>query len=511
MSTTPQMSQSGFQDDQLEAGVREDVGNEAQEKPLSTTGTMVDEPQSNPNVVDWDGPDDPEHPLNWSKAQKNLHVGIVSLFTLAANLAATMFAPGAAELADEFNITNSTVTAMTVSLYVLGFALGPLLLAPLSELYGRLIVYYFCNLVYIAFTIGCAFSTDVAMFLVFRVIAGCAASGPMSIGGGTVADLFVQEQRGKAMALFTVGPLLGPVVGPIIGGFVSENVGWRWTFRILLILSGIIAVVTFAFMKETNYNVILQKKALRMRKQTGNEKLVAKLSRDETPGQMLARAIVRPLKLLIFSPIVLLVSLYTGILFGLIFLLFTTFPSVFQDVYGFNPGVAGLAYLGLGIGMGLGLLMFSVLSDKLLGRKKGNENAAPRPEDRLLLMKWLGPITPLGLFIYGWTTENGVHWIVPIIGTFIVGFGSLFVVIPGQIYLVDSFGAEAAASALAANLLVRSPFGAFLDLAAEPLYTKRGLGWGNSVLGFITLAFTPVPWIFYTYGERLRTHFQVDL
>lgn len=84
MSTTPQMSQSGFQNDQLEAGNREDVGIEAQEKPLSSTGTMVDEPQSNPNVVDWDGPNDPEHPLNWSKAQKNLHLAIVSLFTLAA-------------------------------------------------------------------------------------------------------------------------------------------------------------------------------------------------------------------------------------------------------------------------------------------------------------------------------------------------------------------------------------------------------------------------------------------
>ncbi|KAF4344525.1 major facilitator superfamily transporter [Fusarium beomiforme] len=492
------MSQSGFQNAQLEAGSREDVGPEGQEKPLSTAGTMVDEPQSNPNVVDWDGPNDPEHPLNWSKTQKNLHVAIVSLLTLAANLAATMFAPGAEELVKEFNITDSTITAMTVSLYVLGFAVGPLFLGPLSELYGRLIIYYICNVVYMAFTFGCAFSTNVTMFLVFRMFAGCAASGPMSIGGGTVADLFPQEERGKAMALFTVGPLLGPVMGPIIGGFVAEN-------------SGAIAVATFALMKETNYSVILRKKALRLRKQTGNEKLIPKLSRDETPGQMLARAIVRPFKLLIFSPIVLLISLYSGILFGLIFLLFATFPSVFQDAYGFNPGVAGLAYLGLGIGMGLGLVMFSVTSDKLLGRKKGDENAAPRPEDRLLLMKWLGPITPLGLFIYGWTTENGVHWIVPIIGTFIVGFGSLFVLIPGQIYLVDAFGSEAAASAMAANLLVRSPFGAFLDLAASPLYSTLGLGWGNSVLGFICLAFTPVPWIFYTYGERLRTHFQVDL
>lgn len=122
-----------------------------------------------------------------------------------------MFAPGARELAQEFEITNSTVESMTVSLYVLGFALGPLVLAPLSELYGRLVIYHFYNVVYLAFTAGCAFSTNVSMFLVFRFICGCAASGPMSIGGGTVADITPQEQRGKAMALFTMGPILGPV------------------------------------------------------------------------------------------------------------------------------------------------------------------------------------------------------------------------------------------------------------------------------------------------------------
>lgn len=127
------------------------------------------------------------------------------------NLAATMFAPGAQELAAEFHVTNSTIEAFTVSIYVLGFALGPLILAPLSELYGRLVIYHFCNIFYFAFTLGCAFSTDITMFLVFRLICGCAASGPMSIGGGTVADITSQEKRGKAMALFAVGPLLGPV------------------------------------------------------------------------------------------------------------------------------------------------------------------------------------------------------------------------------------------------------------------------------------------------------------
>ncbi|EGX95522.1 MFS transporter, putative [Cordyceps militaris CM01] len=485
-------------DSKLEAGVDDtDHGNPIELK--------------DPNVVDWDGPDDPANPLNWPASRKNIHVAIVSIFTLTANLAATMFAPGAKELADEFGITDNTLETMTVSLYVLGFAIGPLILAPLSELYGRLAVYNFCNVVYLAFTFGCAFSTDTAMFLVFRFIAGSAASGPMSIGGGTVADVTVQEKRGKAMALFTMGPILGPILGPLIGGFVSQYLGWRWTFRIILILekSGIITTATFALMRETNATVILSRKVAQLRKETGNTDLVAARASNLTTKQMLLRAIVRPLKLLIFSPIVLLISLYTGLMFGIIFLLFTTFPSVFHGVYGFDQGISGLAYLGLGIGMFSGLVLFSVLSDKLLGQKQGGAVAAP--EQRLILMKWFGPITPLGCFMYGWSAYYHTHWIVPIIGTAIIGLGSLFVVIPGQIYLVDSFGAAAAASAMAANLLVRSPFGAFLDLIASPLYNKPGLGWGNSVLGFITLAFTPVPWLFYRYGGYLRTKFTINL
>lgn len=167
-----------------------------------------------------------------------------------------MFAPAASQLAAEFDITNSVVEAMTVSIYVLGFAVGPIVLAPLSEVYGRLGVYHSCSIVFFAFTFGCALSTDTAMFMVFRFICGCAASGPMSIGGGMVADVTLQEERGNAMGLFAIGPLLGPVcfaklailiskfilkqvtqvIGPIIGGFVAETIGWRWTFRIILIL-----------------------------------------------------------------------------------------------------------------------------------------------------------------------------------------------------------------------------------------------------------------------------------
>lgn len=163
-----------------------------------------------------------------------------------------MFAPGAAALAKEFHIISSTIVSLTVSIYLCGFAVGPMFIAPLSELYGRLVIYHTCNIIYIGFIIGCALSKNTGMFLAFRFIAGCAASGPLTVGGGTVADVVPPAQRGRVMSLWMIGPLLGPVsstshesgialtflkvLGPIIGGFVSESIGWRWTFWIITIL-----------------------------------------------------------------------------------------------------------------------------------------------------------------------------------------------------------------------------------------------------------------------------------
>lgn len=147
-----------------------------------------------------------------------------------------MYAPGAPLLMKDMHITSSIVGSLTVSIYVLGFAMGPLLLSPLSEVYGRLIVYQCCNFIFLAFTLGCALSTDTVMFLLFRFIAGCAGSAPMTIGGGTIADLFPQEQRGSVMGMLALGPILGPVVGPIAGGFIAQDIGWRWTFWIVLII-----------------------------------------------------------------------------------------------------------------------------------------------------------------------------------------------------------------------------------------------------------------------------------
>jgi MFS family permease len=208
--------------------------------------------------------------------------------------------------------------------------------------------------------------------------------------------------------------------------------------------------------------------------------------------------------MLLFSPIVLLIGLYVAFVFGLTFLLLATLSDLFQNTYGFRPGVAGLAYLGLGVGCILGTILFAKLSDKM-----AKKNSVP--ENRLIMMMLGGPFVPAGLFWYGWSAEYHVHWIVPIIGTGFIGVSIVLVSASGQLYMIDTFGSEGSASAMAALTLVRNGFGAFLPLAAPPLYRKLGLGWGNSVLGFISLTFVPVAFLFYRFGGRLRARFPFQI
>ena len=183
-------------------------------------------------------------------------------------------------------------------------------------------------------------------------------------------------------------------------------------------------------MKETFAPVLLAQRVSRMRNETGNNLLRPKGYTEIAPATLLLRAITRPTKMLLMSPIVLGLSLFNAFLFGLIYLLFTTFPSVFNLQYGWGTSISGLSYLGMGTGMLLSLVVFSVLSDKILKwKQKGGE---PKPEYRLPLMMWFSPLIPAGFFWYGWSAEYEVHWIVPILGTTLIGMGSLFLVVGRQ-------------------------------------------------------------------------------
>lgn len=188
------------------------------------------------------------------------------------------------------------------------------------------------------------------------------------------------------------------------------------------------------------------------------------------------------------------------------YLLFTTFTFVFQENYGFDTDIVGLVYIGLSIGMFIGLAVLGVASDPLMKKLAAkHNNGKVKPEYRLPLLMYAGVFTPIGLFIYGWTAQYHIQWAVPLFGTMLVGVGMLAAFMCINTYLVDAYTLYAA-SAMAANTVLRSILGAVFPLFGLQMYNAMGLGWGNSLLAFISLALVPIPWGFYYYGERIRTH-----
>jgi MFS family permease len=271
--------------------------------------------------------------------------------------------------------------------------------------------------------------------------------------------------------------------------------------------------MSFIFMRETYEPTLLARRAARLRKETNNPSLRSKFDlTNQTTRDVFLQAIVRPSKMLFLSPIVFSLSLYMGVVYGYLYLLFTTLTLVFQNQYGFSSGNVGLTFLGIGVGSMLGLVIFGLVSDLIVKRMSKRGKGEMKPEYRLPPLIPGSLLVPMGLLLYGWTAEKGDHFILPILGTMFVGLGLMAAFMPINLYLVDAYTIHAA-SAIAASTVLRSLAGAFLPLVGPKMYEALGLGWGNSLLAFIALAMSPATWVFFRYGERIRKsrRFQLNL
>lgn len=419
-----------------------------------------------------------------------------------------MFAPSIAQVLAEFHSRNADLGTLTVSGYLLGYAFGPLGIAPLSEMYGRLIVYHISTLGFILFNLACAKSTSFAMLIACRILCGIAGSTPLTLGPGSIADMFRQEERGKIMAIWTLPIMLGPTLGPIAGGYLARPLGWRWDFYLLMIITGLVYVLSLILQRETHGPTILERRAKRLRKSTGNPNLESVLKSSNTTKELFLLSITRPTKILIGSPLMIIFSVIAAIVYGTVYLLFTTMPQVFESQYRISPSNVGLIYLAMGLGQILGVVSFGLVSDRILkAMAKGGEM---KPEYRLPPLLVGLTLLSIGLFWYGWSAQYAGAWIVPLLGQVLSGAGVMMSFMPITTYIVDAF-TPYAASATAANTVLRSLGGALLPLAGPKMYDALGQGWGNTLLGLITLACVPLSWFIFRFGERIRAKYQLNL
>ncbi|KDQ13833.1 hypothetical protein BOTBODRAFT_188299 [Botryobasidium botryosum FD-172 SS1] len=451
------------------------------------------------------GQDDPENPLNWSRAKRwyiTIFAGILAVNSTFSSSAPAGIIQG---LIEEWHMS-SEVTTLLISLFVVGYCVGPLLWGPLSEQYGRRPIFLFSFFGYTCMSIGCALAPNVGALLTFRLLAGLFASCPLGNSGAVIAEVWDVGTRGKAMSVFALAPFAGPALGPIVGGYMHvAGVHWRWLFWVLTIFAGVCLVGIFFTLPETYSPAILARMAAAKREQTGDIRYYAPIEQAETTWKAQINNIVgRPFKILFTEPMLIAITLYMSFIYGCMYLLFQAFPIVFTIGHHLNAGASGLMFLPLFLGGVFGALVTLFYTNPGYQRLMEEYSPNPVPPERRLAMACVGgPMIVVAFFWFGWTSFPEISFWAPMMSASFLGCAIVFIFLPLMNYIVDAY-LRVAASALAANTVVRSLFGAGFPLFANQMYEKLNPRWASTLLGCIALLLVPIPFVLIRFGPRLR-------
>ncbi|KAG0158869.1 hypothetical protein PDIDSM_6389 [Penicillium digitatum] len=452
--------------------------------------------------VDWDGDGDPENPKNWNLKYKSMGILFLSWNTLVVVLYSTSYTSGITLMANEFGQTQTVVT-LGLTFYLFGLAIGSMFMAPLSEVYGRKPVCVICLAVLTVLIIPCALAKSITALIIVRFIAAFFGSVMISTAPGMVADLVDDEHRALAISVWSIGPLNGPVIGPVIGGFVTQYLGWRWMCWIALILSAV-ALLFAILLKETYAPTLLQKKAARLRKETGESRWWSRYDQKASLPEVLGLNLSRPFVMAVTEPICIFWNIYIAIIYGILYLCFVAYPIVFRDIRGWQLGVSGLAFLGIGIGVILTIACEPFIRRLINRHAKDPETGKPHTEAMVSFICICAAMIPIGELWFAWTcSPASIPWIVPLLAGIPFGAGNTGVFIYASNYLTHSYGMYAA-SALAGNSVIRSILGGVLPLAGTSMYSSLGPNWAGTLLGVLEIVIVPIPFVFYKYGHKIR-------
>ncbi|KAL5335991.1 bicyclomycin resistance protein [Aspergillus crustosus] len=467
-------------------------------------------PSSNEYLVEFDS-DDPTHPLNWGLAAKLYISTIACLGTFTASFTSAIFAPGTTAASKHFKVS-SEIGKLGTALYVLGFAFGPLIWAPASELIGRRWPLTIGMLGGSIFIIASAVSKDIQTLIICRFFAGVFGASQLAVVPALLSDIWNDVHRGVAITLYSLAVFGGPFTAPFVGGFIAESsLGWRWTLYVPAILGFASGLLFLCSLRETYPPVLLVSKAANLRRQTGNWAIHAKQEELEVDlPELVGKYFTRPLKMLLTEPIILLISLYMSFIYGIVYALLVAYPYVFESVYGMSSGVAGLGFISLLIGQLLACALI-IFQDHIDAQRAATQGKSMAPERRLLPVTIGAPVFTIGIFWVGWTGfTSTIHWMAPMAAGVLIGFGTLCIFLPCFNYLFDCY-LPLAASTVAANIILRSSVAAAFPLFSQQMFANLGVRWASTLLGCLAAAMIPIPFVFRAYGAKLRAKSQAML
>jgi len=401
---------------------------------------------------------------------------------------------------------SKSASILLVTVWELGEAAGPLLIAPLSEIYGRYPVFIVANMVFILGTMLAAVSPTTHLFIFSRFLTGFAVASNV-LNPAIIGDIYAPQSRGSGMSLIMLAPLLGGAFGPAISGAIAESLGWRNILWICAGVAMICEVFFLALFRETYKVPILQRRAARLRKERSDDSLNCAWENekvDESRSWSALRiAIKRPALVMASSGVLQILSFCGAFTFSLYYISATTFPGILREVYGYSPAMIGLSFLSFSIGASIAILVSNQFLDKMcvaLGKSRGGPL---RPEDRLpFLIGGLVIIPPI-VALYGWAPYAEWSVWVLLLAMALTGFALIVTWVPLSSYVVDSFGLYSA-SALTGLLIARCLGGTLIPLAIPPLTDAIGTGYGFLVVAAVCLVLIPLPMMVMRYGSVWR-------
>ena len=514
------------------AGIEIDETNPSKEAGESSSpgdGEAKYEEETKHIIVKWDGKDDREHVLNLNFYYRCYLTLLAGSLTLCTAFASSVPSGIVTEMIVEFN-TSLNVVKASVFLFVGSFCVAPLLWAPLSEMFGRKIIFIISFAGFTAFNIGCAFAPNIAAMIVMRILAGAFGSSSMSNAPSMIATLFPLKYLMIGIVFFALAPIAGPCVGPIVSGYISvsnghfmkkalgmglsqaaaqdyanDHANWRWVFRVCAILSGVLLLLVIFTMPETLDGKRLQMKARRLRQETGDDRYVAPIElRKINWLQLAGKTVGKPVKMLFTEPMLMLVTIYISFIYGVLYLLFVAYPIVFIRDHNMNNGEEGLAFLGFFCGCALSAA-YCLFVDQPRYVKSMEKLKVPllSPERRLETCMIGSPCLVIALFWFAWTAFPSISAWSTIVAGGVFGIGLFFIFLSLMTYVTEVYLMNSA-SAIAANTVVRSAFGAGFPMFGQQMYEKLNPRWATTVLAFIALVMMPIPFVFYKFGSKLR-------
>ncbi|KDE08728.1 hypothetical protein MVLG_01183 [Microbotryum lychnidis-dioicae p1A1 Lamole] len=446
------------------------------------------------------------NPHTWSEVYRWCITAFAGLLVLNATFASSAPSNLIPSIITHYGVSEE-VGILLIAIFVAGYCVGPLIWGPLSERYGRKFVMIVAWVPYICFQVGCALSPNIGSLIILRFLGGCFAAAPLTNSGGVIADLWGPDQRGDALAIFSLMPFAGPALAPIISGYMEvTRTNFRWIFWVLTIFGGVCLGGILFFLPETYVPYLLHNEAKRLRKETGDERWHAPMdNKQETTKEVINRTVLKPFRMAGQEPMLLLLTLYMSLVYGVIYLMFEAVPIIFQGNHGLNAGESGLIFLALLTGGVIGVLTYIFYFNKKYKQYHHLLEGKPvPPEYRLVPLMCAAPFFAVSFFWLGWTAYPSISIASPILAIVLLGCTVLFIFLSIFNYLIDVYLMNAA-SALSFNTVCRSAFGASFPLFAGQMFRKLSIPGASSLLGGLAIVFIPAPFLLYKYGKKIRS------